>query len=351
MKWRRGSSGAPFSPQEREKGIPLLVTKNDSRLKAKSAGARRACSKPSRGRGETCHARTDAAASAADFRSDRLRRDVAWRSSDRFARPGRPFHRSDYSQVAARAKRVAAALDGLGVGLGDRVATLAWNSYRHLEAYYGITSSGRVLHTVNPRLFPEQLQYIMDHAENGFVFFDPIFAPLVEKLAPNLPLVRGWIALCDSGQMPKLEVRICSATKNWWRRRPQTMTGHNSTRMRPARSATPRGLPATRKACSTAIARRSCTPSPPVRPTPSRSRRAIRSWSWCHCFTPMPGACRFRPRCAARSWCFPALSSIPRASICCSNRKSARKRAAFQRSGSTSSLGSRTIARTWICRA
>ena len=117
------------------------------------------------------------------------------------------FHRSDYSQVAARAKRVAGALDGLGVGHGDRVATLAWNSYRHLEAYYGITSSGRVLHTVNPRLFPEQLQYIMHHAEDGFVFFDPIFAPLVEMLAPKLPLVRGWVALCDAGQMPKLAVK------------------------------------------------------------------------------------------------------------------------------------------------
>jgi acyl-CoA synthetase (AMP-forming)/AMP-acid ligase II len=117
------------------------------------------------------------------------------------------FHRSDYSQVAARAKRVAGALDGLGVGHGDRVATLAWNSYRHLEAYYGITSSGRVLHTVNPRLFPEQLQYIMHHAEDGFVFFDPIFAPLVEMLAPKLPLVRGWLALCDLGQMPKLAVK------------------------------------------------------------------------------------------------------------------------------------------------
>jgi acyl-CoA synthetase (AMP-forming)/AMP-acid ligase II len=117
------------------------------------------------------------------------------------------FHRSDYSQVAARAKRVAGALDALGVGHGDRVATLAWNSYRHLEVYYGITGSGRVLHTVNPRLFPEQLQYIMHHAEDGFVFFDPIFAPLVEQLAAKLPLVRGWVALCDAGQMPKLAVK------------------------------------------------------------------------------------------------------------------------------------------------
>jgi fatty-acyl-CoA synthase len=120
--------------------------------------------------------------------------------------PDGRLHRSDYSQVAARAKRVANALDALGVAHGDRVATLAWNSYRHLEVYYGITGSGRVLHTVNPRLFPEQILYIMHHAEDGYVFFDPIFAPLVEQLAPKLPLVRGWIALCDPGEMPKLEV-------------------------------------------------------------------------------------------------------------------------------------------------
>ena len=117
------------------------------------------------------------------------------------------IHRSDYSQVAARAKRVANALEALGVGHGDRVATLAWNSYRHLEIYYGITSSGRVLHTVNPRLFPEQLQYIMHHAEDGFIFFDPVFAPLVEQLAPKLPLVHGWVALCEPGEMPQLEVK------------------------------------------------------------------------------------------------------------------------------------------------
>ncbi len=97
-------------------------------------------------------------------------------------------------------------LPGLGVGEGDRVATLAWNSWRHLELYYGVTCAGRVLHTVNPRLFAEQLVYIISHAENGYVFFDPDFASLVEQLAPHLPLVRGWIALCEEKDMPAVKV-------------------------------------------------------------------------------------------------------------------------------------------------
>jgi len=120
--------------------------------------------------------------------------------------PEGAFHRTNWTGVAARAKRVANALDALGVGDGDRVATLAWNGYRHLELYFGVTSAGRVLHTVNPRLFPDQIRYIIDHAGNGIVFFDPVFAPLVEQLAPQLPLVRGWVALCDRAAMPAVKV-------------------------------------------------------------------------------------------------------------------------------------------------
>ena len=119
--------------------------------------------------------------------------------------PEGAFHRSTFADVAARAKRVAGALDALGVGVGDRIATLAWNSHRHLELYYGVISSGRVLHTVNPRLFPEQLQYIMHHAEDAYVFFDPVFAPLVEHLAPKLPLARGFVALCERSAMPSVK--------------------------------------------------------------------------------------------------------------------------------------------------
>ena len=115
-------------------------------------------------------------------------------------------HRSTYAEVAMRAKRLANALDALGLKPGDRVATLAWNGHRHLELYYGVASSGRVLHTVNPRLFPEQLQYIIHHAEDAYVFFDPVFAPLVEELAPRLPHVRGWVSLSDRAGAPQVKV-------------------------------------------------------------------------------------------------------------------------------------------------
>ena len=120
--------------------------------------------------------------------------------------PEGAVHRSNYAEVATRAKRLANALDALGAARGDRVATFAWNGWRHLELYYGVTSSGRVLHTVNPRLFPDQIQYIMRHAEDAFVFFDPVFAPLIEALAPRLPLVRGWVALCEKSQLPKTKL-------------------------------------------------------------------------------------------------------------------------------------------------
>lgn len=125
--------------------------------------------------------------------------------------PDGVMHRTNYAAVADRAKRLANALETLGVGFGRPVATLAWNSFRHLELYYGVTGSGRVLHTVNPRLFPEQIQYIINHAEDTYVFFDPAFVALVEQLAPHLPLVRGWVALCDPAEMPlvKVENLLC----------------------------------------------------------------------------------------------------------------------------------------------
>jgi fatty-acyl-CoA synthase len=116
------------------------------------------------------------------------------------------IHRSSYAAVAEGARRVGQALEKLGVAFGQPVATLAWNSFRHLELYYGVTASGRILHTVNPRLFPEQIQYIINHAEDGYVFFDPAFVPLVEQLAPLLPHVRGWVALCEADNLPAVKV-------------------------------------------------------------------------------------------------------------------------------------------------
>ena len=92
----------------------------------------------------------------------------------------------------------AKALIALGVKPGDRVATLAWNTHRHMELYYAVSGIGAVLHTVNPRLFPDQLEYICNHAEDRFLFFDATLAPLVTKLRPRWPTMAGYIALTDA---------------------------------------------------------------------------------------------------------------------------------------------------------
>lgn len=110
--------------------------------------------------------------------------------------------RSNYEAVHRRAKRVANALAALGVQPGDRVGTLAWNTHRHLELYFGVSGSGEVLHTVNPRLFPEQIAYIINHAEDRVLCFDTTFAPLVAQLAPQLTSVQHYVALTSRAQMP-----------------------------------------------------------------------------------------------------------------------------------------------------
>ena len=117
-----------------------------------------------------------------------------------------PLHRSNWGTIARRAKQVANLLQRLDVARGERIATLAWNHNRHLEIYFGVTCSGAVLHTVNPRLFPEQVRFIIDDAESSYVFFDVTFAALVEQLAPRLPNVRGYVALCAREAMPSIDV-------------------------------------------------------------------------------------------------------------------------------------------------
>ncbi len=113
-------------------------------------------------------------------------------------------HRSNWRAVQQRAKRLANALEALGVRPGDRVATLAWNTHRHLELYFGVSGMQAILHTVNPRLFPEQVSYILNHAEDGYVFFDTSFAPLLADIAARLPRVKGFVALCTRAQMPEV---------------------------------------------------------------------------------------------------------------------------------------------------
>ena len=117
-----------------------------------------------------------------------------------------PIHRCTYGDIHRRAKRAAKALLALGVEPGDRIATLAWNGYRHMELYYGVSGMGAVLHTINPRLFPEQITYIANHAEDKYLFFDLTFAPLIEKLAPLMTSVKGFVAMTDREHMPALGV-------------------------------------------------------------------------------------------------------------------------------------------------
>ena len=112
------------------------------------------------------------------------------------------IHRSTWSTVASRARQVANALDGEKLLFSDRVATLAWNGYRHLELYYGVSGTGRVLHTINPRLHPDQIAWIANHAEDQILCFDLSFLPLVQAVHGKCRTVRKWIALCDADKLP-----------------------------------------------------------------------------------------------------------------------------------------------------
>ena len=110
--------------------------------------------------------------------------------------------RSTWASVRSRAKKVAAALRRYGIKPGDRVATLAWNTHRHVECWYGISGMGGVAHTINPRLFEEQIAYIANHAEDRILFLDLTFVKLVERLAPNLKTVERYVLLTDRAHMP-----------------------------------------------------------------------------------------------------------------------------------------------------
>jgi 3-(methylthio)propionyl---CoA ligase len=112
-----------------------------------------------------------------------------------------PLERTDIRALHGRARRLANALRRLGVGAGERVATLAWNTARHVEIYFAVSGMGAVCHTVNPRLFHDQIVYIVNHAEDRVVCFDLGFAALVAALRPHCPGVRSWVAMTDQAHM------------------------------------------------------------------------------------------------------------------------------------------------------
>ena len=116
------------------------------------------------------------------------------------------LHRYRFSDLARRARQLANALQPLGLRPGSTVGSIAWNNHRHLETYYAVSGSGMVMHTCNPRLHPEQLVYIINHADDEVVLFDTTFAPLVRAIAPSCPRVRHWVALCDADALKAIDL-------------------------------------------------------------------------------------------------------------------------------------------------
>src|SRR3712207_105584 len=120
-----------------------------------------------------------------------------------------PIVRTTYRELGDRAKPLSNAQLGLGVTTGDRVATLAWNTARHMEAWYGIAGIGAVYHTLNPRLHPEQLCYIINHAEDRIIFVDLTFAPLLAANRAMMPKVEHLVIMTDREHMPDIEGALC----------------------------------------------------------------------------------------------------------------------------------------------
>ncbi len=117
-----------------------------------------------------------------------------------------PMHRTSYAEVWKRSQKLANALKRFGLARGDRVATLAWNTWRHVELYYGVSGSGFVCHTINPRLFKEQIAYIIKHAADKILFADLTFLPILESLAPQLKKLNAVVIMTDAEHMPKSAV-------------------------------------------------------------------------------------------------------------------------------------------------
>ncbi|HEY0328148.1 MAG TPA: fatty-acid--CoA ligase [Rhodopseudomonas sp.] len=136
-------------------------------------------------------------------------REVVTRSVDG------PIHRTNYAEIRQRALKVAQRLDRDGIKLGDRVATIAWNTWRHLEAWYGIMGIGAICHTVNPRLFPDQIAWIVNHAEDRAIMTDLTFVPVLEKIAAQLPSVERYIILTDNAHMPQTSLPNAVAYEDW----------------------------------------------------------------------------------------------------------------------------------------
>ena len=171
-------------------------------------------------------------------------------------------HRTNYAQIRARALRMASALEKRGMRKSDRIATIAWNNYRHLELYYAISGSGYVLHTINPRLFAEQLVYIINHAEDRILFFDA-HLPAAGRAAARAPAAgRALRADGSAGRGDRTEISLAHLLRGPAGRGRRTATDGPPrwTSATPPRCATPPAPPAIPRACSIRTAPRCCTP-------------------------------------------------------------------------------------------
>ena len=169
-----------------------------------------------------------------------------------------PIHRYTIGDAARRIHQLANALTAMGVKAGDRVGVIGWNTYRQFELYYAVGGIGAVLHTINPRLGIENASFVINHAEDDYLFYDTTFAPLVAMMRPNLKTVKGYYVLTDTEHAGESgDGAAVSPAK------PTVSTGRSSTRTAPSPCATPPAPRAIPRASSTAIARLSCNPSPP----------------------------------------------------------------------------------------
>jgi fatty-acyl-CoA synthase len=164
-----------------------------------------------------------------------------------------PVFRYTWSGCAKRSRKLANALASLGLGPGSAVGSIAWNNHRHLEAYFAVSGSGMVMHTCNPRLQPQQLIYVINHAEDAAVIFDATFAPLIKGIAAHCPKVKHWICLADAEHTPAIE-GVDVVVYEDLRRTPKPCNGPTSTNTPAPRFATPRAPREIPRACCIRIA-------------------------------------------------------------------------------------------------
>ena len=194
------------------------------------------------------------------------------------------LHRYTYRDAEVRMRQMASALERRGIEMGERVATLAWNGYRHMEAYYAVGGKGSIVHTINPRLHPDQIAWIVNHAEDSMLCFDLSFLPIVESIAPRCPSVKHWVAMCDPDHMPRsaipnllcFESLLAEGDPHWqWPEFDERSA---------VASATPPAPPVTRRAPSMRTVQPCCMPMRQASRMPCAFRHAMWCFRSCRCF-------------------------------------------------------------------